>query len=140
MAGSNQKFTLQIDNLDGVNKIKTSLKELSSIKTNESLIGMEAKDVSMMLNSINVLDAALTRAFDKDLGVVNIQKFNQYLQAAGTDINQIQMGLSLAGVKGQQAFMKTTGELLKMGTVAKQTHTLVEKFTTSFKEGINPGI
>ena len=81
---------------------------------------------------------ALNKAFNKDLGTMNVVKFNKELQKL--DLNRIHSDFSKAGAAGQNAFRSMTTEILTTNMQLKQSHTLINKMAETMANTVKWGI
>ena len=144
MANNNSTFNLSIktkvDSTE-LNKLKQQLKEIQLLGRDvDFTTNMNPTQIQHMITAARQLDSALTAAFDVELNTLNIQKFDDYLKKAGTDLQQIQKGLYNAGAAGQASFAKTTAELFKFNTAAKQTNVFLDKMADTMANTVRWGI
>ena len=113
--------------------LKNDLAEIQRLGNDiEFAGGTPAKDIQNMINAARTLDTALDQAFDVKLNAVNVQKFNNILKQSGTSAEQLYTDLSTAGIVGQQAFMKMSGQLMQFNTAIKQSNEFLNGLATTF--------
>lgn len=137
MAQKENRIQFNIDFKTGDIKVLKDLKnDLAEIQRLGNDIefagGTPAKDIQNMINAARTLDTALDQAFDVKLNAVNVQKFNNILKQSGTSAEQLYTDLSTAGIVGQQAFMKMSGQLMQFNTAIKQSNEFLNGLATTF--------
>ena len=131
------KFEFEVGfNVRGEELVKAA-QEIQSIKS------MVAEDLTMagdtrafhdIENGLNKakeaagqLEKAFDASFNKDLGVLNIAKFEQEIAKTGKSISEIGNQLAGAGEIGSGAFRKMATSILTTNTYVKQTDELIAK-------------
>lgn len=131
-------------NKNGLNQLKS---ELQSIKTiaqqalsgvNTSSLNLADQELKEIIASANQLEGALDRAFNTNLGTLNVSKFNQELQKL--NLNKIQADFAKAGTAGQNAFRNMTTQVLTTNMQLKQSHTLIDSMAETMGNTIKWGI
>ena len=131
-------------NKNGLNQLKTELQSvktiaqqaLSGVNTNSlNLADQELRDI---INSATHLEGALNRAFNTNLGTLNVSKFNQELQKL--NLNKIQSDFAKIGATGQNAFRNMTTQVLTTNMQLKQTYSLVDSMAQTMGNTIKWGI
>ena len=126
----------------GVNQLKKELQDIQNLTSVSTgfINKSNVKDLMAMTSAANELERALDAAYDPQLNTVSIDKFNQSLKNSGTNIQKVQQDLSKAGIVGQQAFLKTTGELLQMNATVRNTNSLLDKMATTMANTVRWGL
>ena len=124
----------------GLNQMKASLQELLNL-THQDLIKINSKATVEDLNKIKAsaksVESALEKAFNPNLGTLNVSKFNQELKKL--NVQQIYKDFNLAGQAGRNAFRNVTTDVLTTNMQLKQTHTLLDKMATTMSNTIKWG-
>jgi len=133
MSGGNITFGVdfKIDN-SNLDKLKKSLSEIQSLssKNVEFKLGTDAaSELKKIKTTANEVEKALMKAFNADLGTINISKFNQELSRIG--INKIAQDFSKLGATGQNAFNNITASALSTNTKLIQTSATLDKIRTT---------
>lgn len=122
-----------------LNNIKNSLKEIKDISL--EALNPRAADYSNheqafinLQESASKLEAALDKAFNKDLGTLNIAKFNKELQKL--DLHKIEKDMQAAGAAGVTAFRNIAAQALTTNMQLKQTNTFIDKIATTLSNTI----
>ena len=111
-------------NESGLNKLKQSLQEIQKLTTQDLLntgnfkANTVNRELASIKNSASQVQAALTRAFNPQLGVTNVAKFNQEMQRL--DVGKIAAQFNSLGAVGQSAFLNLTRQSLALNTPLKQ--------------------
>lgn len=85
--------------------VQTEIKRLAGM----NLIGKQSSQEAVA--EINKIEKAMTKAFNPTLGMLNFNAFNKELKKSGGQIDKWGNSFNLAGVKGQQALVKTIAQL-----------------------------
>ena len=125
----------------GLNQMKASLQELLNL-TKQDLIKINSKATDAELDRIKKsakdVESALERAFNPNLGTLNVSKFNQELKRL--DVKRIYDDFNLAQQAGRNAFRNITTDILTTNMQLKQTHTLLDKMAETMGNTIKWGI
>lgn len=142
--GGNIRYSVNFDvNKTGLNEIKASLQEIQRLtaqdlmKINNTSLSVAQQDLEKLKVSVKQLDGALDKAFNSDLGTLNVSKFNQELKKL--NLNQIYKDFSNAGAAGQNAFRNTTAQILTTNMQLKQTHSLINSMATTMANTVKWG-
>ena len=144
--GGQIKYGIGFDvDTSGLNKLKQSLSEIKRLTATEIQnmnIGMDWDKANESLDDIRKnavkVEIALEKAFNKDLGTVNVTKFNQELKKL--DLNKIYTSFSAAGAAGQNAFRNITTQVLTTNKQLKQSHNLLNKMAETMSNTIKWGV
>lgn len=144
--GGNIRYSVGF-NVDkaGLNQIKASLQELKQITAGDflkinpgrNLATVEA-EIQKIRDSVGQLETALSKAFNTNLGTLNVSKFNQKLKKL--KLNEIYADMSKLGAAGQNAFRNTTAQVLTTNMQLKQTHKLLDNMATTMANTIKWGV
>ena len=140
--GGSINYTVKY-NIDktGLNQMKASLQEILNL-THGDLIKINSKatqeDLKRIQASAKEVESALERAFNPNLGTLNVSKFNQELKKL--DVNRIYKDFSMAGQAGRNAFRNITSDILTTNMQLKQTHTLLDNMATTMANTIKWGV
>ena len=113
--------------------LQKALQELKSIQTLEPLdiVSLEGIDtVKIKLDdakkAANELGIAFESSFNKDIGVLNLSKFEEKIKSIGDGtLRGLQQRLAGAGEVGSSAFRKIYTEILTTNTYVKETDKLI---------------
>lgn len=129
----NLKISTQLDS-KGIEQLKGKLNEITNIleqyktKTKDFNSGM-----SNVLETTKNVTKAIEDSFNKDLGTVNLNKFNQSLKQTGTSLNQVQKTLTSCGSTGVSAWSDLNSKLLSSNVTLKETSDTMSKMDSIFK-------
>lgn len=128
----------------GLNQIKSSLQEIKNLTAQDIMrigghsdIKKAENELKALKTSISQIDGALDRAFNTDLGTLNVSKFNQALK--GLNLNKVYQDFSKAGVAGQTAFRNVTSQILTTNMQLKQTHSFINNMATTMANTVKWG-
>ena len=142
----NYKIGFDIDT-QSLNNLKKELQAIQNMTTTQYQKSNPnaASDATAAMHELvaikkeaETVEAALKKAFNVNLGTINLTKFNQELK--GLNLGNLYRDFSKLGVQGQQAFRGITTELLTTNTQMRQTHQLLDSMATSFKNTVKWGI
>ena len=144
MANNQIKFGIGF-NVDktGLNQIRAELQQIANMTQGEFLklnTKGTTSDLFAARRAAEELDNALNKAFNKELGTLNVAKFNQALKTSDKTIDQLYADLSKCGIKGQQAFRSIATEALTTNRQLKQTHNLIDKMAETMGNTIKWGV
>lgn len=120
----------------GLQQIKASIQEILNMKPT----GVSEFDSQLKIaqQDAQALSNILTQSFNKDLGTINIQKFNSALKASSLDLTKIQA--SMAKMGQGNAFRSMAAQVLTTNMQLKQTHTLLDSMATTMANTVKWGI
>ena len=124
---------------------KTGLKELEQAL--QTIIRM-GNDVGNEMDK-GLQDAAVTakqlmnilnKSYNKDLGTINVTKFNKELNNSSISVSQLQSNLSKAGAVGINAYNKLGSSILSTNIQLKESNKLLDDLATSMANTVKWGI
>lgn len=138
----------------GFNVDKTSLNDLQkSLSGISSLTQSDLMDINKGMNleeadaklkqirqTVTTVKQSLSNAFNKDLGTVNVTKFNNELGKAGMNVKQLYQTFAMAGVQGKAAFRSLTAEVLSTEVQLKKTHNILNDMANTMANTIRWGV
>ena len=129
----------------GLNQIRSSLQEIKNLTAQDLMrIGghddlQRAKtELDSLKASVATIDDAFKKAFNTDLGTLNVAKFNQSLK--NLNLNKIYQDFSKAGAAGQTAFRNMTSQILTTNMQLKQTNNFINNMATTMANTIKWGV
>ena len=145
MANNQIKFGIGF-NVDKavLNQLKTELQQIKAltaddlIKINNGKLVSADQELKNIQKSAAQLEGALERAFNTNLGTLNVSKFNQELK--NLNLNKIYSDFSKAGTAGQNAFRNVTAQVLTTNMQLKKTHSLLDSMATTMGNTIKWGV
>lgn len=145
MNGEQIKYSVGF-NIDktALNELKASLQSIKSMtagdlmKINNTSLEAAQKDLKQIQQSVGVLEGALNKAFNTNLGTLNVSKFNQELKKI--DLNKLYQDFTKAGSAGQAAFRNTTAQILTTNMQLKQTNSLLDSMATTMANTVKWGV
>ena len=121
-----------------VNAVKKSLQDLQNIKpTDFKGTRQELRKVSETAQQVEI---ALQRAFNVNLGSLNVSSFTQQLQTAGLSVNKIYQEFSKAGAQGQVAFSQMANSVMTTNLQLKETKSLITSMGETMANTVKWGI
>ena len=140
------KIDFQVNlNVDktSLNDLQKSLSDLSRMTQSDILNlnkGMNLKEADAQLKEIRqtvtTVKQSLSNAFNKDLGTVNVTKFNNELSKSGISIKQLYSPFAAAGTQGKAAFRSLTSELMSTEMHLKKTHNIIQDMANTMANSI----
>ena len=127
-----------------INQLKTSLQEIQrmtqhDLNLDDSLNAKQAAiDLEAVKKTAKEVENALDKAFNKNLGTLNVSKFNQSLKQL--DLQKIYTQFNSIGSVGQAAFRNMTTEILTTNLQLKQSHKFLNEIATTMGNTIKWGM
>ena len=142
--GGNINFQIGLtSDTTGLNQLKTSLTELQKMTSSDLMdinknmniqqANSQLKELKSMASSVQL---ALGAAFNKELGTVNVTKFNAELSKTGYSLQTISTAFNSAGEKGRTAFRNLATEALTAQRQVKQTHNLIQDMANTMVNSV----
>ena len=140
------KIDFQINlNVDktSLNDLQKSLANLSKMTSSDLMDlnkGMNLTQADAQLKeirqTITTVRQSLSTAFNKDLGTVNVTKFNTELSKSGLNVKQLYSTFAAAGSQGKAAFRSLTSELMSTEMHLKKTHNILQDMANTMANSI----
>lgn len=144
------KIDFQVNlNVDktSLNDLQKSLSGISSLTQSDLMDinkGMNLEEANAKLKQIRqtvtTVKQSLSNAFNKDLGTVNVTKFNNELGKAGMNVKQLYQTFAMAGIQGKAAFRSLTAEVLSTEVQLKKTHNILNDMANTMANTIKWGV
>lgn len=136
---------LNVDN-QSLQQLKSQLKEIANMTTSDfkTATGFKGssqealKELLAVKKEAALVEQAMQKAYNPNLGVTNISKFSQELHKIGLD--KISQDFSKLGATGTAAFRSLSTGIITTNTYIKQSHKLIDEMGTSLKNTIKWGI
>ena len=115
----------------GLNEIKASLQQLQQmseqdlIKMNPAMAHNVKAELQKIKTSAKEVETAFSKAFNSNLGTLNVSKLNQELKKL--DIKKIEADFAKMGTAGSTAFRNLATQAMTTNTHLKQSHSLLNK-------------
>lgn len=145
---ANQRIDIDVGlKLDktGLNQIKSSLQEIKNLTAQDLMkigghddLQRAKRELDSLKASVATIDDAFKKAFNTDLGTLNVAKFNQSLK--NLNLNKIYQDFSKAGAAGQTAFRNMTSQILTTNMQLKQTNNFINNMATTMANTIKWGV
>ena len=129
----------QIDKT-GLNELQNSLKQIQITASNATSNDKMTQSLREAASAAKVVDTALEKAFNKNLGTTNLSKFNQELKKNNLTIDQVRIKFAEAGQAGSKAWNLLGSQILKTNTQLKQSNKLLDEMATSMANTVKWGI
>lgn len=110
--------------------LKSQLQEIQKLTVADlKLQGIDKSEdeLNNLKKTISQVDSLLDSSFNKDLGTLNIAKFNQNLKNSGQTLGSLQTQFNSMGISGANAFRNLTAEILTTKSQVKETQVWLEK-------------
>lgn len=127
----------QIDKT-GLNALQNELNKIAveaSLPSNKLNAGLQEA-----AQTAKVVENALNKAFNVNLGTANISKFNQELKNNNLTIQQVRTNLTKAGMNGANAFNLLGSQILKTNVELKNSNKLLDEMATSMANTVKWGV
>lgn len=133
-----RRIGVQLDFTANMSQAKQAVNEFKQSLTNVMTTLPSNKMTATAVNSLKEaqvaaqqLDLALTRAFNKNTGNINITKFSQSLKSSGTNVKQLSNSLLNAGKVGQQSFLAMARALQQVERSTITINGLTQRLVTT---------
>ena len=133
-----RRIGVQLDFTSNMSQAKQAVNEFKQSLTNVMTTLPSNKMTATAVNSLKEaqvaaqqLDLALTRAFNKNTGNINITKFSQSLKSSGTNVKQLSNSLLNAGKVGQQSFLSMARALQQVERSTITINGLTQRLVTT---------
>ena len=131
----------------GLQAIKTSLQEIQNMTAND-LVGkglatnVHEADMALKLakQDAQALQNVLNQAYNKDLGTINITKFNNALRQSSVDLNKVYQSMSAIGGIGVVHFRNLVTQVSTTNLQLKKTHNLLDSMAETMGNTVKWGI
>ena len=140
MARINFSIGFNVDK-NSVNQIKQELTGIQKIiSQNGSSDSALSKEMKEALRYTNLLEQALNKATNNNLGKLNVKTFNEELKKSNTSLAQVYAKLKDAGVDGSHAIKKLNREIQDTGVKVRETSKLLDDMFDTFGKTVKWGI
>ena len=131
----NYAVKLNVDN-QSLQQLKSQLKEIANMTTSDfkAATGFKGssqealKELLAVKKEAALVEQAMQKAYNPNLGVTNISKFSQELHKIGLD--KISQDFSKLGATGTAAFRSLSTGIITTNTYIKQSHKLIDEMGT----------
>ena len=146
--GNKINFQVNLNvNKTGLNDLQKSLSGISSLTQSDLMdinkgMNLEEADAKLkqIRQTVTTVKQSLSNAFNKDLGTVNVTKFNNELGKAGMNVKQLYQTFAMAGIQGKAAFRSLTAEVLSTEVQLKKTHNILNDMANTMANTIKWGV
>ena len=141
MAGQN-KINFEVGfqvNSNNLKELQSQLTKVTTIMNNAKASGKLTKELEEAGTMAKQLSSILETSFNRDLGTVNISKFNQGLKQAGITSEQVRTSLIGQGNAGVAAYAKLTTSILNTNIQLKEQNKLLNSMATTMVNTVKWG-
>ena len=142
MAGQN-KINFEVGFQINSNNLRDLQKQLTQITTtmnNAKASGKLTDELREAGTMARQLSSILESSFNKDLGTLNITKFNEGLKQAGITSEQVRTSLIGQGNAGVAAYSKLTSSILNTNVQLKEQNKLLNDMATTMTNTVKWGV
>lgn len=107
---------------------KMTVQEFSLKNANMGFKEAQSKLIEIKREA-NAVQAALDRAFNTNLGSMNVTKFDMELKKADIDLKAVYNDFRMMGATGIQAFQQLSSSVLTSNLQLKQTHKILDNIS-----------
>lgn len=145
MAGPQNRIDFEVGlNLNSASfaKLQGELTKVINLANNANASPKQtlSKDLEQAAEAAKNLQDILDKSYNKDLGTINIAKFNSLLHESNTSVNQLQTELTRGGSAGAAAFARLTSSILNTNVQLKQSSKLLNDMATTMVNTMKWGI
>ena len=142
MAGQNKinfEVGFQINN-NNLNELQKQLTQITTTMNNAKAGGKLTKELEEAGVMARQLSSILESSFNKDLGTLNITKFNEGLKQAGITSEQVRVSLIGQGNAGVAAYSKLATSILNTNVQLKEQNKLLNDMATTMTNTVKWGV
>ena len=141
MAGNKINFEVNFQiNQSNLTQLQNSLNQVMTTANNAKATGKLTSDLREASNVARQLSSILSSSFNKDLGTLNIEKFNAGLKQSNLTLDQIRAKLSAQGSAGAAAFNRLTGSILSTNVQLQQSNKFLNDMATTMANTLKWGV
>ena len=141
MAGNRINFEVNFQvNQGNLTQLQNSLNQVITTANNAKATGKLTTDLREASNVARQLSSILSSSFNKDLGTLNIEKFNAGLKQSSLTLDQIKAKLSAQGNAGAAAFNRLTGSILSTNVQLQQGNKFLNDMATTMANTLKWGV
>lgn len=124
----------------GLNELQNSLKQIQISASQSTGTNKMTQSLKEAASTAKIVDEALEKAFNVNLGTTNLSKFNQELKKNNLTIDQVRTKFSQAGQAGEKAWNLLGSQILKTNIQLKESNKLLDEMATSMANTVKWGI
>jgi hypothetical protein len=138
---ANNKINFEVGLITDKKALSQLEEALEQIALNAKLPGNEMnQSFQQAAKTAKELQTILNKTYNKDLGTLNVNKFNQELKKSQLNLREVKNSFSQVGTYGAQAYNIIGTSILKTNLQIKQSSKLLNDMATTFKNTVRYGI
>ena len=141
MAGNKINFEVGFQiNQSNLTQLQNSLNQVMTTANNAKASGKLTSDLREASTIARQLSSILSSSFNKDLGTLNIEKFNAGLKQANLTLDQVKAKLSAQGSLGATAFNRLSSSILSTNVQLQQSNKFLNDMATTMANTLKWGV
>lgn len=124
----------------GISKLLSSLRTLEQASNIKLQIHSDDAALQKTVSTVSELRSVLSKSFNADLGILDVNKFNKELAGSTTTLSEVRKELTSLGPSGQRAFTDVASSVLKVNTGVRQSNELLSKMANTMANTVRWGI
>ena len=140
---ANKKINLQIGYIvdsSGLKQLEKDLQKIqaaASMKSNSGGLTQQMKEAGQTAQQLSKI---MESVYNKDLGTLNVSKFDKSLKNSGLTMKELQTKLAGIGTIGSRAYNELASSILGTNLQIKKSSKMLDEMAQSFKNTITWGI
>ena len=142
MAGQN-RINFEVDfqvNSSNLQKLQSELRNVTTSMNHARATNTLTKELEEAGTLARKLGDIIDTSFNKDLGTMNVAKFNKQLKETGIDLSTVQSKLTSVGSSGINAWNRLSGAILSTNVQIKQSSKLLNDMATTMVNTMKWGV
>lgn len=143
MAGQSNKINFEVDfqvNSANLQKLQSELRNVTTSMNHAKATNTLTKELEEAGTLARKLGDIIDTSFNKDLGTVNVSKFNKQLKETGMDLATVQSKLTSVGSSGVNAWNRLSSAILSTNVQIKQSSKLLNDMATTMVNTMKWGV
>ena len=143
MAGQSNKINFEVDfqvNSANLQKLQSELRNVTTSMNHAKATNTLTKELEEAGTLARKLGDIIDTSFNKDLGTVNVSKFNKQLKETGMDLATVQSKLTSVGASGVNAWNRLSSAILSTNVQIKQSSKLLNDMATTMVNTMKWGV
>lgn len=120
------RFNVDKSNLQLVKNELQDIQKLTTLELSSKSLNVTKEQLAQVKYAADAVQTAMEKAFNVNLGTLNITKFQNELTKAGFSLDEIYSRLSSVGAGGMKAFQNISSSILTSNLQLKQTSKILD--------------
>lgn len=120
------RFNVDKSNLQLVKNELQDIQKLTTLELSSKSLNVTKEQLAQVKYAADAVQTAMEKAFNVNLGTLNITKFQNELTKAGFSLDEVYSRLSSVGAGGMKAFQNISSSILTSNLQLKQTSKILD--------------